>query len=560
MKRIMIIGVVLGAILIVAACESEARPTLTPTPENTPAPGPSEVSEAFVLAFNAGDIQGLEDIYAKDAAFTLSNIPYGPAGAPSTETHVGAAAAIDQHLQSIEDSARVTLSEITVEGGALSARFTYIEDGVLADVGPLTGRWEAVVEASKITSLTMTLDGESYQRWKAAVAPSAALVPIAYSDETTRKDTMDQLPGPEVECIRQDLGEAAFDRFSRSLFSEDTSEPEAAALSRCLSNESLTRFFIGLAVAALGGLSDATIACMGDALSGHDMRAVFFSEGFWGEAFQAMAGCLNDQERARAEASGFFGDGGEEGPAGSPGLVDMGGRQLYLTCEGDGSPTVVMEAGGRGNSGSWHLVQPEVARFTRVCAYDRAGNGYSDSAPVLDTAQEIADELHSLLATAGFDGPYVLVGHSLGGHLVRTFANRYLNEVVGMVLVDTGHGDPDARFQAVLTPEEWQQVRAVIRHDDAGFTLPSGLDLLGPDLGDIPLVVLTAGRRSASRLPSDIVERLDKAQQDMQKELLTLSSNSTHIMAEESGHSIQSDKPELVVDAIRQVVGSARRR
>ena len=476
MKSIMIFGVALAAILIVAACGSEARPTLTPTPESTPAPGPREASEAFVLAFNAGDIQGLEDIYAKDAVFTLSNLPYGPAGAPITETHAGAAAAIDQHLGSIEDNARVTLAEITVEGGALSARFTYIEDGVLADVGPLTGAWEAVVEASKITSLTMTLDKESYQRWKAAVAPAAALVPIAYSDETTRKNTMDQLPGPEVECIRQDLGEAAFDRFSRSLFSEDTSEPEAAALSRCLSNESLTRFFISLAVAALGGLSDATIACMGDALSGHDMRAVFFSEGFWGEAFQAMVGCLNDQERARAEASGFFGAAGEEGPAGSPGLVDVGCRQLYLTCEGQGSPTVVLEAGGRGNSGSWYLVQPKVARFTRVCAYDRAGNGYSDSAPVLDTAQEIADELHSLLATAGIDGPYVLVGHSLGGHLVRTFANRYLNEVVGMVLVDTGHGDPDARFQTVLTPEEWQQVRAVIRHDDAGFTLPSGLD------------------------------------------------------------------------------------
>ena len=199
-------------------------------------------------------------------------------------------------------------------------------------------------------------------------------------------------------------------------------------------------------------------------------------------------------------------------------------------------------------------MQPFVADFTRVCAYDRAGAGYSESAPVLDTAREIAGELHSLLATAGVDGPYVLVGHSLGGILVRVFADRYLDEVAGMVLVDTGHGDPVARFQAVLTPEEWEQVRDVILHDDDGFTLPGDLDLLGPDLGDIPLVVLTAGRRDASPLPPDVAQRLNQVRQDTQGELLTLSSNSTHIVAEESGHGIQMEQPDLVIKAIRQVV------
>ena len=110
---------------------------------------------------------------------------------------------------------------------------------------------------------------------------------------------------------------------------------------------------------------------------------------------------------------------------------------------------MVMESGGRGHSGGWDLVQPSVAGFTRVCAYDRAGTGRSESLPPHGTAQAIADDPRSLLQSAEIDGPYILVGHSLGGILVRVFAHRYLNEVVGMVLVDTGHGDPSARFQAV---------------------------------------------------------------------------------------------------------------
>ncbi len=582
MKRSLILATILASILVLVACAEGAtttpaptatltppptptftpaptpQPTPTPTPTPVPVPGPQELTAALLSAFNAGDVEAMRGIYAADVVFTLANVPDGAAGAASTETHAGAAAAIDKHLQGIEAGARVTLSDIAVEGSVLSARFAYTEDGV-GDVWPLMGSWEAVVEAGKITSLTMAMDGESYERWKAADAPIAASVPITVSDETTRGDTLDQLPPGEVECIRRDLGEAEFGQFLQKSFS-DTSEADEQVLSRCLGQESLSRFFIGFAVSELGELSDASIACMGDALSRHDLRAVFFGDDdtAWGEAFQAMTGCLSDEEEARVDAAGFFQPSGDEGPTGSPGLVDVGGRQLYLTCQGEGSPTVVMEAGGRGNSGSWQLVQPEVAQFTRVCAYDRAGNGYSESAPVLDTAQTIFDELHSLLANARIDGPYVLVGHSLGGILVRVFASRYLDEVVGMVLVDTGHGDPVARFQSVLTPEEWQLASDVILHRDAGFTLPGGLDLLGPDLGDIPLVVLSAGRAEVSPLPSEVAEKLNQVRPAMQQELLGLSSNSTHIIAEESGHSIQMEQPDLVIDAIRQVVQESR--
>ena len=533
-------------------------PTQTPKPTPTPDPGAQEVTDGYLVAFNAGDIEALRGIYADDVVFTLGNLPYGPAGQPITDSYTGEVAVISEHLQSIEANAKITLSDTSVVGDALTGRFSYTDDSSdLGDNSPLTGAWVTVVEDGQITSLTMTFDEGTYEKWKTAVATaSASLPPIVVVEGTARQDVMGQLPGGEVECIGQSLGESAFGQFLRSDFSEDTSEAEDEAMSRCLSNESISRLFIGFAVSGLGRLSDATIACMGDALSGHDLQAIFSSETAWGEAFQAMVGCLNDEESAQAEAGGFFG--GDKDEPGSPGLVDVGGRQLYLTCQGEGSPTVVMESGGRGHSGGWHLVQPETARFTRVCAYDRAGTGRSESVPAHDTAQAIADDLHALLANAGTDGPYVLVGHSLGGHLVRTFANRYLDEVVGMVLVDTGHGDPVARFQSVLTPEEWQLVRDVILHRDQGFTLPGGLDLLGPDLGDIPLVVLTAGRRDASPLPPDIAERLDQVRLKTQKELLWLSSNSTHINAEESGHSIQKDQPELVIEAIRRVVEEAQ--
>ena len=589
MKNVLSLVTFLVSILVFVACSAGVRPTamptatytppptppftLTPTPTTiptpiptptltpVPGPGPQEVTDAYLAAFNAGDVEAIGDIYTDDVVFSLGNEPFGLGGQPITNSYTGKVAVIGNNLQSIADNAKITLSNTSVVGNKVSSRFSYIADSSdFGDIWPLTGTWETVVEGGKITSLTMTLDNGTYEKLKAAVLlASPPLPPIVVAEGTARQDVNHQLPGSEVECIRQNLGEEAFGQFSQTDFSDETSEAENEALSRCLSNESISRFFIGFAVSLSGRLSDATIGCMGSELSPLDLQATFFSEDAWGEAFQAMTGCFSDEERARAEADGFFGGvGGEEWPTGSPGLVDVGGRQIYLTCEGEGSPTVVMEAGGRGNSGSWYLVQPFVADFTRVCAYDRAGTGYSDSVPVNDTAQEIADELHSLLASAGVDGPYILAGHSLGGNLVLTFANRYLNEVVGMVLVDTGHGDPVARFQEALTPEEWQLVRDVILHADEGFTLPGGLDLLGPDLGDIPLVVLTAGRRGASPVPPDIAQRLNQVQQDAQGELLTLSSNSTHVIAEESGHGIPMEQPDLVIKAIRQVVEAVR--
>ncbi|HWR73601.1 MAG TPA: alpha/beta fold hydrolase, partial [Nitrospirota bacterium] len=122
-------------------------------------------------------------------------------------------------------------------------------------------------------------------------------------------------------------------------------------------------------------------------------------------------------------------------------IVDVGGYRLHLNCTGEGSPTVILESGMNEFSLSWALVQPGVAKFTRVCSYDRAGLGWSDPGRAPRTSETIVRELHALLRAAGITGPLVLAGHSFGGMNARLYARRYPNEVAGMVLVDSAHED-----------------------------------------------------------------------------------------------------------------------
>ena len=126
-------------------------------------------------------------------------------------------------------------------------------------------------------------------------------------------------------------------------------------------------------------------------------------------------------------------------------LVDIGGWRLHLNCTGEpmaGRPTVVLEAGAGDFSVEWSLVQPGVDRFAHVCSYDRGGDGWSDLGPHPRTFRQIVYELHTLLERAGERGPYILVGHSYGGWLVRLYQSTYPGEVAGMVLVDAGADDP----------------------------------------------------------------------------------------------------------------------
>jgi pimeloyl-ACP methyl ester carboxylesterase len=126
-------------------------------------------------------------------------------------------------------------------------------------------------------------------------------------------------------------------------------------------------------------------------------------------------------------------------------FVQVGSIRMNIDCDGQGSPTIILESGSGGPSVDWLMVQPEIAKFSRVCSYDRAGYGWSDSGSEPRSSLQIATELNQLLQAASEKGPYVLVGHSMGGYDIRVYTSQYPNDVVGMVLVDASHEDQELR-------------------------------------------------------------------------------------------------------------------
>ena len=257
------------------------------------------------------------------------------------------------------------------------------------------------------------------------------------------------------------------------------------------------------------------------------------------------------EEQASAEANNAT-------ATGSPGLVDVEGRQLYLTCQGEGSLTVVLEAGGEGNSASWSPVQPRISEFTRVCAYDSTGEGFSSSFPAHESMDAMVKDLRSLLDAGGVSGPYVVVGHSFGGRLMPLFAHQYPADVVGMVLVDPGHEGFLSRAPNAVTSEEWQLYMELYGERMASMQETVTAADMGPS-GDIPLVVLSASEPiDREGLSQEANEKFHDVLVGLHKELAANWPNGTHILVQNSGHAIQNDQPDLVIDAIRGVVDQIR--
>lgn len=288
-------------------------------------------------------------------------------------------------------------------------------------------------------------------------------------------------------------------------------------------------------------------------------------------------------------------------------LVDLGNYRLHLNCTGTGSPTVILESGAAGPSLMWLQVQPELAQTHRVCSYDRGGLGWSDPSPHPRTARAMADELHALLSAAEEPGPYLLVGHSLGGLVVRVFRDAYPGEVAGLVLVNAAHEDFNSRlspgcqaisqsntsFASLMRPLTFLGITRVLNITGAlasftqeiiaGLTVDQKKEMMAltfyrpaywstfdaelslqitsegqakqtASLGALPLMVIS-GNPDVGRLPEGIgcsAQELTRVSAEMQVELAKLSTNSTHIKCDTCGHYIPLTNPELVIEAVQK--------
>jgi pimeloyl-ACP methyl ester carboxylesterase len=276
-------------------------------------------------------------------------------------------------------------------------------------------------------------------------------------------------------------------------------------------------------------------------------------------------------------------------------LIDVGGFKMHIQCEGAGSPTVILEAMAGGTSTYWGWIQPEVQKETRVCVYDRAGFGWSESDPEPQSLARTARNLHALVVNANVEGPYILVGHSLGGVYVRQFAADYPDEVSGVIMLDEANPQQFVKYPELFAEGDnfigmlngikflnrigvghlyfalggkmdFSELPEPQRSQmEAFWSTPQYFEAQGAEivagheiwadalnlkrLGDLPLMVVSRGLN------------LDYEWNKYQDDLANLSSNSVHITVEGANHGALVFDPEyahLVSDAILQLVGAVR--
>lgn len=262
---------------------------------------------------------------------------------------------------------------------------------------------------------------------------------------------------------------------------------------------------------------------------------------------------------------------------------DVGGYQLHIHCTGAGSPTVIVDVGLGDDSTDWLPIQQAVSDTSRICVFDRPGYGWSDFGPSPRTSKKIAQELETLLREADIPPPYVLVGHSFGGYNIRVFAANNPETVAGMILVDASHEDQYNRFQIKLPSN--------LKRHGTIMILPKSTDSLAH--ADKPPVLrerafhaaraeISALEESAVQLQQNAVipvvplivisrgkpewygnvglQQREKMWIDLQQDLSRLSPISTHMFAHQSGHAIPHEQPEIIVEAIEQLVSQVQSR
>lgn len=285
-------------------------------------------------------------------------------------------------------------------------------------------------------------------------------------------------------------------------------------------------------------------------------------------------------------------------------LIDIGPRKLHLSCAGQGSPTVILMAGGGAYSIDWALVQPLLAKTTRVCSYDRAGLGWSDSGPADETVEQTVADLHALLRAAGEKPPYILTGASIGGVFIRAYEHMFPDEVGGLVFTNsanrvgfmvkgkggllwdlseedlrsafplpadakgpkpTKEGEPFDRLpeslQAVrlwLDIQSWEQFEPTAARADALISwrkefrreFDESEDPKARPLGNLPVVVISSGPVASE------TERRSRGGANARLDFL--SSNTVHITAEGSGHEIHLYKPDFVIQGVTDALTAVR--
>lgn len=256
---------------------------------------------------------------------------------------------------------------------------------------------------------------------------------------------------------------------------------------------------------------------------------------------------------------------------------DIGGYSLHINCQGEGSPTVIMDVGLGDDSSDWQTLLMDSANITRTCIYDRPGYGWSDYGPRPRNSRRIAYELGQLLNKAAVPQPYILVGHSFGGFNLRLFANYYPDRVAGMVLIDASHELQYDRLNIKLPPPHKGRRGIIVAQPDsenqppinkpqalrdhayraasqeiAGLYQSARQVQLNGSIPPVPLIVISRGMPEWSGNAK--LRQREKIWIELQQDLTHLSPYSQHIFANHSGHNIPQDQPEIILDAIADII------